>query len=132
MIGVLSQQNGRRRPEEGRRCRRGAAKLWMARGMTATAMLVASCTSMRANEAEDRGRALLTEFCARCHAVGRTGASPLRTAPPFRTLRRRMDMNELMDRMQEGLFSTHGDMPTFRLRREDARDVRLYLHSIQE
>src|SRR5262245_37579496 len=79
-----------------------------------------------------RGRALLTHHCAACHAIGHTGESPLRAAPPFRKIGDRLDMNELMQRMQEGLVSAHKDMPAFRFTRADAHAVRSYLNSIQE
>jgi cytochrome c len=85
-----------------------------------------------ADDPQLRAEALLTELCARCHAVGRTGASPLPNAPAFRTLRRRLDMEELIERMQEGLISDHGDMPALRIGPRDVRGMRMYLYSIQE
>ena len=36
-------------------------------------------------EEQRHGKEMLQELCARCHSVGRTGASPNRLAPPFRT-----------------------------------------------
>ncbi|WP_336489541.1 hypothetical protein [Methylobacterium nigriterrae] len=33
-----------------------------------------------------RGEAFAREHCARCHAAGSRAASPMREAPPFRTL----------------------------------------------
>ena len=36
-----------------------------------------------------QGETLARNNCARCHAVGRAGASPLRAAPPFRELHTR-------------------------------------------
>jgi hypothetical protein len=43
-----------------------------------------------------------------------------------------MDMDELMERMREGLSSGHRDMPMFRFSREDRRAIRSYLNTIQE
>jgi hypothetical protein len=44
----------------------------------------------------------------------------------------RMDMDELMTRMREGLSSGHRDMPMFRFSREDGRAIRSYLNTIQD
>ena len=38
------------------------------------------------DQEQRHGRALLEEFCGRCHAIGKTGRSPHRYAPPFRNL----------------------------------------------
>ena len=94
------------------------------------AVVVVSTTSAR-NGRVDRGRALLKQHCASCHAIGRTGESPLRTAPAFRKMADRLDMNELMLRMQDRLVSGHRDMPAFRFNHEDARAIRSYLNAIQ-
>jgi mono/diheme cytochrome c family protein len=80
----------------------------------------------------DQGRRLVTTMCSGCHAVDRTGASPLPNAPLFRKLADRLDLNELQDRMREGLSSTHPGMPTFRFSRSEAQAVRVYLSTIQE
>ena len=84
-----------------------------------------------AGEPEDRGKTLLTRLCAGCHAVGRTGESPHRGAPPFRTLGELYDIAELTDRMTDRLVSTHPDMPDFQFSEEDAKAIRSYLYSIQ-
>ena len=52
---------------------------------------------------------------------------PTPGAPPLRTISRRLDINDLYERLREGLSSGHRDMPTFRFTREDARAVRAYL-----
>ena len=100
--------------------------------VVAVAVLVASAVVGFASDPKERGKALVEELCAGCHAVGRTGDSPARGAPAFRTLIQRFGTNELMERMEQGLFSAHADMPTFHFKRDDARAVRVYLNSIQE
>lgn len=100
--------------------------------LLALATTVISPSAGRAADRADRGRTLLTENCASCHAVGRTGQSPLPAAPPFRTIADRLDMDELFERMREGLSSAHRDMPTFRFTREDAHAIRSYLNTIQQ
>ena len=79
-----------------------------------------------------RGRALLGEYCGRCHAIDKTGDSPAQGAPPFRTLGRSFDMDEFAGKLQGGLVSIHPDMPEFKFKEEDARAVAAYLRSIQE
>jgi len=85
-----------------------------------------------ADERSEHGRALLANNCANCHAIGRTGQSPLVAAPPFRRLSDRLDFDELMERLLNGLSSGHRDMPAFRFSREDAHAIRSYLNSIQD
>jgi mono/diheme cytochrome c family protein len=81
---------------------------------------------------EHQAQALLTKFCSRCHAIGRTGKSPHAYAPPFRDL----GENKLYDesfsqRLQDGLSTIHPDMPTFRFSQRDAGAVIEYLRAIQ-
>jgi mono/diheme cytochrome c family protein len=95
-------------------------------------VLLASLVPAAAQDRVARGKALLIEMCSSCHAVGATGTSPNPAAPPFRIISRRMGIDELYERLREGLSSGHRDMPTFRFSREDARAVRTYLHTIQE
>jgi mono/diheme cytochrome c family protein len=78
-----------------------------------------------------RGRALAVKLCGECHALGRTGASTLPTAPAFRTLSRRIDLDTFRDRLHEGLVSGHNDMPRFTLSRIDAEAFVAYLRSIE-
>jgi mono/diheme cytochrome c family protein len=78
-----------------------------------------------------RGRALATRLCGECHALGRTGASTLPTAPAFRTLSRRIDLDTFSGRLQEGLISGHNDMPRFTLSRADAKAFVAYLRAIE-
>lgn len=97
-----------------------------------TAGLLICSNLALADERAERGRSLLAQHCAKCHAIGRTGESPLPSAPPFRRIGERMDMDELMTRMREGLSSGHRDMPMFRFSRLDAGAIRSYLVTIQE
>ena len=85
-----------------------------------------------AQELAARGHALLSEMCASCHAIEKDGASPHPAAPPFRVISRRFDIDDLYEKLREGLSSGHRDMPTFRFTREDARAVRAYLREIAE
>jgi cytochrome c len=85
-----------------------------------------------AQDLATRGKALLAEMCARCHAITQSGKSPHPAAPPFRFIGRRLDIDDLYENLREGLSSGHRDMPSFRFTREDARAVRAYLRTIAE
>ncbi len=85
----------------------------------------------RPGELERHGRALAERMCARCHAIGRTGSSPHEGAPAFRGLDRRVDLDTFANRLRDGLFSGHPDMPTFRFTNEDARALTAYLRSVE-
>jgi mono/diheme cytochrome c family protein len=62
----------------------------------------------------ERGRAIAEKLCARCHAVGTAGESPLRLAPPFRTLPQRYPVEHLAEALAEGIVTGHPDMPQFK------------------
>jgi cytochrome c len=80
---------------------------------------------------ERQGRAILTRFCADCHAVGSTGRSKHPRAPAFRKIGDRYDIDDLIDQLTEGFTAPHPDMPTFTLSQDHVRAVRAYLHAIQ-
>lgn len=61
------------------------------------------------------GQRLAEANCSRCHAVGRTGESPLPIAPPFRTLHTRYPVENLAEAFAEGIVVGHPTMPEFRL-----------------
>jgi len=78
------------------------------------------------------GKALLEAECARCHAIGKTGRSPLDEAPPFRTFGDKLYDTDFEQRLQNGLTTIHPGMPTFRFNREDAEAAVNYLKAIQQ
>jgi cytochrome c len=98
----------------------------------AASMLARSLPAQEVDPRIDRGKALAESLCAGCHAIGVTGASPHGAAPPFRSLERRIDLDDFLDRLRQGLTSGHPDMPTFRFTREDGRALIAYLRSIQQ
>ena len=82
---------------------------------------------------QQHGQELLDTLCARCHAVGETGRSPLSDAPPFRTFGdSKLYDEDFSQRLQNGLSTIHPDMPTFRFNRSDAEAAVNYLKAIQE
>jgi cytochrome c len=79
-----------------------------------------------------RGEMLVTRDCGRCHAVGRSGDSPRKEAPPFRTLGKRYPIESLEEALGEGIMSGHPDMPEFSYEADDVGGIIAYLKSIQQ
>ncbi|MGH6735993.1 MAG: c-type cytochrome [Methyloceanibacter sp.] len=102
--------------------------------MIAAALLGAAAPfSAAAGEKDltDKGEMLVRENCARCHAIGLTGASPLKEAPPFRTLSAKYPIENLAESLAEGIVSGHPDMPIFVFETPEVDAIIAYLESIQ-
>ena len=80
---------------------------------------------------EQRGFTFVQANCARCHAVGLHGDSPLAIAPPFRTLHLRYPIDDLAESLGEGITVGHPTMPQFRLDPAQVNDVIAYLKSLE-
>ena len=77
------------------------------------------------------GRALASKMCARCHAIERQGASPLRNAPPFRTFAAKWPLENLEEALAEGIVVGHKDMPEFELTPPQIADLIAHLRAVQ-
>jgi mono/diheme cytochrome c family protein len=89
-------------------------------------------TRAEADEAQlKQGQALLTQNCARCHAIGRSGDSPRPDAPAFRTLSMRYPIESLEEALGEGIMTGHPDMPEMSFDAEQVGAIIAYLKSIQ-
>ena len=77
------------------------------------------------------GQRLVEANCARCHAVGRTGDSPLPIAPPFRTLHTRYPVENLAEALAEGIVTGHSTMPEFRLDPDQIDNLIAYLQTLE-
>src|ERR1700759_3037093 len=60
-----------------------------------------------------QGKRLALIYCARCHAIDKVGPSPLKIAPPFRTLHERYPVETLQEALAEGIVTGHPTMPQF-------------------
>lgn len=78
----------------------------------------------------ERGKALLDVNCARCHATGTSGDSPLAKAPPFRLINRRYPVESLAESLAEGIVTGHSGMPQFVFEPADVNAIIAYLKSI--
>jgi cytochrome c len=82
--------------------------------------------------AAQRGQVFVRTHCTHCHATGRVGESPLRIAPPFRTLHERYPVESLQESLAEGIVTGHPSMPEFRLDPGQVSDVIAYLKSLEQ
>jgi mono/diheme cytochrome c family protein len=77
------------------------------------------------------GMRLAQEWCAKCHAIGRYGDSPLYLAPPFRDLHLRYDVTDLAESLAEGIMVGHPSMPSFRFDPDQIENLVSYLRSLE-
>ena len=77
-----------------------------------------------------RGRAIAEAKCARCHAIGAKGESPMALAPPFRTLPERYPVEHLAEALAEGIVIGHPAMPEFTLAPADINALLTYLQGL--
>lgn len=87
--------------------------------------------ALAAPTAEQRGKAYARANCARCHAIDRRSESPLKIAPPFRTLHRRYPIDSLEEALAEGIYTGHADMPAFELEPDQIHDLLSYLKTLE-
>ncbi|CAO4174434.1 Cytochrome c [Methylorubrum populi] len=104
--------------------------------LIATAIFVGLGMSMPAAQVAQpphlqRGRAFVQTHCARCHATGRVGESPLAEAPRFRDLHHRYPVAQLAESLAEGIRTGHPGMPEFQLDPGQVNDVIGYLESLE-
>jgi cytochrome c len=78
----------------------------------------------------DKGHRLVQRDCAMCHAVERTGGSPIPGAPPFRDLHLIFPLNQLAQALTEGTIASHPPSP-YRLSARDIADIVRYVNSVQ-
>jgi cytochrome c len=87
--------------------------------------------SLAASPSEERGRTFALNNCARCHAINRVGQSPLKIAPPFRTLHNRYPIETLAEALAEGIQTGHPTMPEFQLDPDQIHDLLSYLKTLE-
>lgn len=83
------------------------------------------------SRSEQNGLALVEANCSRCHAVGKSGASPFKPAPPFRMLHLRYPVESLEEALGEGIITGHPAMPEFSFDPDQVGDVIAYLKSLE-
>lgn len=79
----------------------------------------------------EKGKKLLAMHCARCHATGRMGISPMTKAPPLRDIYRQYPIERLEFELSEGIGSRHPKMPQIQFSTEQIDSILSYLESIE-
>ena len=93
--------------------------------------LIMATQVLAASPAEQRGKTFVLTNCARCHSIDRVSPSPLKIAPPFRTLHLRYPIETLGEALAEGISTGHPTMPEFRLDPDQIHDVLSYLKTLE-
>ena len=94
-----------------------------------TLMLTAS--ALAASPAAQRGKTFALTNCARCHSIDRATPSPLKIAPPFRTLHKRYPIEALAEALAEGIVTGHPAMPEFQLEPDQIHDLLSFLKTLE-
>ena len=100
-------------------------------GAILLAILLAAEMAVGQDGRAQRGRVFAQTNCASCHAVGRLGESPLKIAPPFRSLHARYPVEQLAEAFAEGITTGHPTMPEFRLDPAQIGDLIAYLKTLE-
>lgn len=93
--------------------------------------LAVSNAALAITPAEQRGKNFVVTNCSRCHSVDKVSQSPLKIAPPFRTLHLKYPIETLQEALAEGISTGHPTMPMFRLEPDQINDVLSYLKSLE-
>jgi len=75
------------------------------------------------------GRRIAERACGECHAIGRSGASPLADAPPFRNLHRQFDVARFPLAFEAGMLVGHPRMPKVELDEDELAYLTAFLVS---
>lgn len=86
---------------------------------------------LAASPAELRGKTFARNNCAQCHSIDRVTRSPLKVAPPFRTLHLRYPVETLAEAFAEGIYTGHPSMPAFELGPDQINDLLSYLKTLE-
>jgi mono/diheme cytochrome c family protein len=79
----------------------------------------------------EQGRRLAQLYCAECHAIDKVSPSPLRIAPPFRSLHERYPVEMLEEALGEGISTGHPSMPQFQFEPDQIGDFIKFLKSLE-
>ena len=95
------------------------------------ALMLASMATTAHSQSAQRGLAFARARCAMCHAIDRSRESPLKAAPPFRTLHKRYPVEALAETLAEGISTGHPAMPEFILAPAQIGDLIAFLKTLE-
>lgn len=84
-----------------------------------------------AAENPQQGKRIALTYCARCHAIDKVSPSPLKIAPPFRTLHERYPVETLQEALAEGIVTGHPTMPEFSFDADQVGDFIAFLKTLE-
>jgi len=93
--------------------------------------LVSLTPAAAASPQEQRGKTFALNNCAKCHSIDKVSPSPLKIAPPFRTLHKRYPVETIGEALAEGIYTGHPTMPAFQLGPDQIGDLLAYLKTLQ-
>jgi cytochrome c len=108
---------------------------WRAWIAVAAACMLACFTQpafAQSSPAAQRGLTYVRTYCAQCHSVDKVTISPLKVAPPLRTLHERYPVENLAESLAEGIRTGHPSMPEFKLDPGQVADVIAYLKTLEQ
>ena len=101
------------------------------KGLTAGVALILIAMDPVAAANPQQGKRLALLYCAKCHAIDKFSRSPLRIAPPFRTLHERYPVESLQEALAEGIVTGHPTMPEFSFDADQVGDLIAYLKTLE-
>ena len=93
--------------------------------------LITLTPAAAASPQEQRGKTFALNNCAKCHSIDKVSPSPLKIAPPFRTLHKRYPIETLGEALAEGIYTGHPTMPAFQLEPDQIGDLLAYLNTLE-
>jgi cytochrome c len=93
--------------------------------------LITLTQAAAASPDQQRGKTFALNNCARCHSIDRVTPSPLKIAPPFRTLHTRYPVETLAEALAEGIQTGHPTMPEFQLDPDQIHDLLAYMKTLE-
>jgi cytochrome c len=99
--------------------------------MPLTLTLITLTPAVAASPQQQRGKTFALNNCAKCHSIDKVSASPLKIAPPFRTLHKRYPIETLSEALAEGISTGHPTMPEFQLETDQIGDLLAYLKTLE-
>ena len=82
-------------------------------------------------DADAANKALKDQGCTKCHSIDKVSPSPLKIAPPFRTLHKRYPIETIGEALAEGIYTGHPTMPAFQLDPDQIGDLLAYLKTLE-
>lgn len=97
----------------------------------ALALMTLTQAAAAASPDQQRGKTFALNNCARCHSIDKVTQSPLKIAPPFRTLHTRYPIETIAEALAEGIVTGHPSMPQFQLDPDQIHDLLSYLKTLE-